>query len=290
MLASCRLCPRECGINRLEGAQGKCRTGRQALVASFGPHFGEESPLVGRNGSGTIFFTYCNLKCRYCQNYTISQSGDGSPVDSRELARMMLSLQRSGCHNINFVSPTHVVPQLLEGLEIAVEAGLSVPLVYNTGGYDSVQTLRMLDGIFDIYMPDMKYCDDETGLRLSGVKRYPERNREAVREMHRQTGDLQIDDNGVAVKGLLVRHLVLPHNLAGTAGVCSFLATEVSRNTYLNIMGQYRPCHEAYQIPELGRPVSGEELARAVRIAHEHGLNRLDRVESRFVAKVLKTL
>ncbi len=288
LLEDCHVCPRRCGVNRLEGEVGKCRTGRQALVSSFGPHFGEEAPLVGSSGSGTIFFTYCNLRCCFCQNYTISQLGEGHVVGSEELAEMMLSLQRRSCHNINFVSPTHVVPQILEALEIAVQAGLSVPLVYNSGGYDSLETLNLLDGIVDIYMPDMKYSDEKTARRFSGIENYPEINRAAVKEMHRQAGDLQLDDHGVATRGLLVRHLVLPHGFAGTAEACRFLSQKVSTNTYLNVMAQYHPCYKALDVPELARPLSGEEFAEAVRIARDRGLHRLDRIESRSFARILR--
>jgi len=288
LLEACRLCPRHCEANRLEGEVGKCRTGRQALVSSFGPHFGEEAPLVGAGGSGTIFFTYCNLRCCFCQNYAISQMGEGHEVASRELAGMMLSLEKRGCHNINFVSPTHVVPQILEALEIAVKDGLSVPLVYNSGGYDSVETLELLDGIVDIYMPDMKYSDEHNARRFSGIENYPEMNRAAVREMHRQVGDLKLDRHGTAVRGLLVRHLVLPHGLAGTDEVCRFLSEEVSTDTYLNVMAQYRPCYRASDFAELTRPPSGEEFAEAVKIARDHGLNRLDRIEPDSFAKAIR--
>ncbi len=232
---------------------------------------------MGRRGSGTIFFTYCNLKCLFCQNYTISQLGEGGAVDGEGLAGMMLSLQASGCHNINLVSPTHVVPYILEALELAVSRGLHLPLVYNSGGYDSLETLKLLDGVIDIYMPDMKYSDDKTAERFSGVKNYPEVNRAAVREMHRQVGDLQIDERGVAQRGLLVRHLVLPGGLAGTEGVVRFLAQEVSANTYLNIMAQYHPCHKAFDTPQLARPINREEFDEAVSLARRQGLSRLDK-------------
>ncbi len=286
LLEDCHLCPRGCGVNRLEGEVGKCRTGRQALVSSFGPHFGEEAPLVGSGGSGTIFFAYCNLRCCFCQNYTISQMGEGSVVTGEELAGMMLSLERRGCHNINFVSPTHVVPQILEALEIAAEAGLSVPLVYNSGGYDSVETLKLLDGVVDVYMPDMKYSGEETAQRFSGIEDYSKTNRAAVKEMHCQVGDLELDDCGVATRGLLVRHLVLPHGLAGTPDICGFLSREVSPDTYLNVMAQYHPCYKAFDVPELARSLSGEEFNEAVRIARHYGLHRLDRVELRSFAKI----
>jgi len=276
MLAECHVCPRHCGVNRLAGESGQCRTTNQAMVSSFGPHFGEEAPLVGRYGSGTIFFTNCNLRCLYCQNYDISQLGEGTTVSSEELAGMMLSLQAKGCHNINLVSPTHVVPFILEALELAASKGLHLPLVYNTGGYDSLETLTLLDGVVDIYMPDMKYSDEKIGEQLSGIKEYPQINKTAVKEMHRQVGDLQIDELGVAQRGLLVRHLVLPNRLAGTEEVVRFLAREVSTNTYLNIMAQYRPCYKAFDLPQLARPVNRQEYAEAMGLAYQQGLYRLD--------------
>ena len=265
-------------MNRLAADVGKCRTPREAMVSSYGPHFGEEAPLVGRHGSGTIFFTNCNLRCLFCQNYSISQLGEGQKVSKEELAYIMLSLQAKGCHNINLVSPTHVVPQVLESLELAVESGLHLPLVYNSGGYDSVETLRILDGIVDIYMPDMKYDDDETARELSGIENYPEINKAAIKEMHRQTGDLEINEEGVAQRGLLVRHLILPHGLAGTKGIVNFLSEEISRNTYVNIMAQYRPCYNAFQIPNLGRRISSTEFREALSLAQEAGLSRLDKI------------
>jgi len=287
ILENCCLCPRRCRVNRLKGELGKCSTGRRALVSSFGPHFGEEVPLVGRGGSGTIFFAFCNLKCCFCQNYSISQLGEGQEVEARELAGMMLSLERRGCHNINFVSPTHVVPQILEALEIAVEAGLSVPLMYNSGGYDAADTLKLLDGVVDIYMPDMKYSDQQNARRFSGIDEYPQMNRAAVKEMHRQVGDLQLDDSGVATRGLLVRHLVLPYGLAGTAEACRFLSREISVNTYLNVMAQYHPCYRAFDVPELARSISGKEFLEAMETARSYGLHRLDRIEPRPFVGVL---
>jgi len=257
------------------------------VVSSHGPHFGEEAPLVGLQGSGTIFFTHCNLRCIFCQNYTISQLGQGRVVSKGELARMMLSLQQQGCHNINLVSPTHVVPQILEALQIAAGLGLSIPLVYNCGGYDSVETLKLLDGIIDIYMPDMKYSDERNARRFSGVKDYPRANREAVKEMHRQVGDLELDERGVAKRGLLVRHLVLPNGIAGTEGVVRFIAREISPNTYLNVMAQYYPCHRAFKIPSLSRPLTKEEFAEAVKLARAYGLERLDGVRPRSLARLL---
>ncbi|MCC6699306.1 MAG: radical SAM protein [Candidatus Hydrogenedentes bacterium] len=275
-LASCDICARACGADRLHGETGSCRTGRHAVVYGFHAHFGEEPPLVGRNGSGTIFISSCNLHCCFCQNWEISARGEGGEVSARELAQMMLALQAQGCHNINFVSPSHVVPQILEALLLAAEAGLRLPLVYNTGGYDSLETLALLDGVIDIYMPDMKYSDEEVGLRFSGVPNYPEVNRAAVKEMHRQAGDLVLNESGIATRGLLVRHLVLPEGLAGTGETVRFLAEEVSKNTYLNIMDQYRPCHEACCLAPINRRITPREYAEAVRLAHEAGLTRLD--------------
>ena len=214
--------------------------------------------------------------------------GEGREVTRDELAKIMLSLERQGCHNINFVSPTHVVPQILEALEIAVAAGLTVPLVYNSGGYDSLDTLEILDGIVDIYMPDMKYSDEKTARRFSGIDNYPEMNRSAIKEMQRQVGDLDIDDYGVATAGLLVRHLVLPHGLAGTTDICSFIGREVSSNTYINVMAQYRPCYKAFDVPELARSLSSEEFADAIRVAQEGGLHRLDRIEARSSARIIR--
>lgn len=277
LLRSCHLCPRHCGANRLKDELGACRTSCEAIISSYGPHFGEESPLVGRHGSGTIFFANCNLRCLFCQNYSVSQLREGKKASKEELASMMLSLQAQGCHNINLVSPTHVIPQILQALEIAMESGLRLPLVYNSGGYDSVETLSMLDGIIDIYMPDMKYSDERVARELSGIEDYPSVNRAAVKEMHRQVGDLKISAEGVAQRGLLVRHLVLPGGLAGTGEAVNFISREISPNTYTNIMAQYHPCYKAYDIPDLARPISTAELQQAVELAHQAGLNRLDK-------------
>lgn len=276
ILANCRLCPRCCEVNRLEGEKGVCQTGREAVVSSSNPHFGEEDPLVGKGGSGTIFLTHCNLLCAFCQNYEISHLGEGVAVGPGDLAEMMLALQGRGCHNINFVTPTHVVPQILEALREAVERGLRVPLVYNCGGYEEVATLRLLEGIVDIYMPDFKFWDPQVAERYCRAPDYPEKARAAVEEMHRQVGDLAVDETGVARRGLLIRHLVMPAGLAGTRDIMRFLAREVSRNTYVNVMSQYRPCGEAYRYPELQRTITVDEYREAVRIAHEEGIHRLD--------------
>ncbi len=278
LLHECRVCPRYCAVNRLAGETGQCNTSFLASVSSYGPHFGEESPLVGSKGSGTIFFTNCNLKCSFCQNYSISQLGHGTEMTCQELARIMLALQAKGCHNINLVSPTHVVPQFLEALNIAIGMGLKLPLVYNSGGYDSTETLKLLDGIIDIYMPDMKYSDKKIAKEFSGVENYPEVNQAAVKEMHRQTGDLQIDNNGIALRGLLIRHLVLPHALAGTKEIVDFISREISKNSYINIMAQYHPCYKASQIPQLSRSLIGRELDEALKLALHAGLSRLDKV------------
>ena len=284
ILTECKLCPHQCRIDRLSGQTGKCRTAYEVIVSSYGPHFGEESPLVGRHGSGTVFFTNCNLKCAFCQNYPISQLGHGEVVSKDGIAHMMLSLQNRGCHNINLVTPTHVVPQILEALEIAIDSGLNIPIVYNCGGYESIDTLKLLDGVVDIYMPDMKYSDGQNSGKFSGVEDYPEVNRAAVREMHRQVGDLQIDEHGIAKRGLLVRHLVLPNGLAGTEAVLRFIAKEISQNTYLNIMDQYHPEHRALEFPELSRPLQLPEFVEAVRLASKFGLARLDKVRARSLA------
>ena len=285
MLRECRLCPHCCRVNRLKGATGLCRTASEAIVSSYGPHFGEEKPLIGIHGSGTIFFSYCNLRCIFCQNYIISQQGEGEPVDAKVLAGMMLSLEKRGCHNINLVTPTHVVPQILSALVLAAADGLSIPLVYNCGGYESVETLKLLDGVVDIYMPDMKYSDESHGRAFSGAKNYPEVNRKMVKEMHRQVGDLQLDGRGIATKGLLVRHLVMPNSIAGTKGVVEFLATEISKDTYLNVMDQYRLAHRAHEIPRIARSLQKEEFLDAVNIALGCGLERLDGANSRSFVK-----
>jgi putative pyruvate formate lyase activating enzyme len=285
ILEDCQLCPHRCRPDRLKGATGLCRTASEAIVSSYSPHFGEERPLVGTHGSGTIFFSYCNLRCIFCQNHTISQQGEGEPADARVLAGIMLSLEKRGCHNINLVTPTHVVPQILSALVIAAGNGLSIPLVYNCGGYESVETLKLLDGVIDIYMPDMKYSDEPHGRAFSGAKNYPDVNRKAVKEMHHQVGDLQLDGRGVATKGLLVRHLVLPNGIAGTKGVAAFLAAEISKDTYLNVMDQYRPAHRAHEIPRIARPLNKDEYLEAVNIALECGLTRLDGIDSCSFAK-----
>lgn len=278
VLRECVLCPRKCRVNRLQGERGVCRAGSLPFVSSSGPHFGEERPLVGRRGSGTIFLTWCNLECVFCQNCDISRLGSGEEVTVEELGRMMVSLSLRGCHNINFVTPTHQIPQIVAALPYAVRHGLSVPLVYNCGGYESVETLKFLDGVFDIYMPDFKYGDDEAAQKYSGAPGYVEAAKAALREMHRQTGNLTLDETGVAVRGLLVRHLVLPDGLAATGEVMKFISREISPDTYVNIMGQYRPACRASGHPPLNRPITSSEYREAVAAALEEGLKRLDGV------------
>jgi putative pyruvate formate lyase activating enzyme len=274
-LQDCDLCARYCHIDRLRTIQGAvCRTGERAVVYSYGPHHGEEDVLRGWNGSGTIFFSSCNLRCEFCQNWEISQKRAGREVTAEELAAMMLDLQAQGCHNINLVSPSHVVAQILEATLIAAGHGLKVPLVYNTGGYDSPEALALLDGVIDIYMPDMKYSDSAIAHHYSHVRNYWEVNQAAVREMHSQVSDLQLDKNGLAYRGLLVRHLILPNGLAGTEKVLEFIACEISTNTYLNLMDQYYPCYRASEIPELSRPVNATEYQEALDIARRLGLTR----------------
>jgi putative pyruvate formate lyase activating enzyme len=276
ILRDCTLCPRHCHVNRLEGERGVCRVGRLPMVSSFSPHFGEERPLVGRRGSGTIFLTWCNLRCVFCQNYDISHLGTGEEVAVEELGEMMLSLWRQGCHNINFVTPSHQVAQILAALPYAVEKGLDVPLVYNCGGYEEVVTLRLLEGIFDIYMPDFKYGESEIAQRYSGAPRYVETAKAALREMHRQVGTLMLDERGIAVRGVLIRHLVLPDGLAGTRQVMRFIASELSPDTYVNIMDQYHPCFKAVDHHPLNRRITTEEFNEAMAIAREEGLRRLE--------------
>lgn len=273
ILEECTLCPRRCRVNRIKGEQGRCRSGLLPKVSSYHPHFGEEAPLVGKFGSGTIFLTNCNLGCIFCQNYDISHLGYGKEVKEEELGEMMLYLQKRGCHNINFVTPTHFVPQILKGLIYAIEGGLNIPLVYNTGGYDSIDTLKLTEGIFDIYMPDMKYGDEGAAERYSKAKDYPKCNFEAVKEMWNQVGDLELDESSIAKRGLLVRHLVLPYNIAKIENIVTFLAS-LSLDTYLNVMAQYRPVYKAFDYISLSRPITQTEYYEACKIAENHQLYR----------------
>lgn len=276
LLRDCRLCPRACQVDRLSDEQGICRTGARAGVASFHAHFGEEAPLVGSAGSGTIFFSSCNLFCSFCQNFDISHLREGNEAEPHRLAAMMLRLMLLGCHNINFVTPSHVVPQILQALVIAVGQGLNIPLVYNSGGYDSVDTIRLLDGVFDIYLPDFKFWEERWATRFCRAPDYRERAKAAIREMHRQVGDLVVDRAGIAVRGLLVRHLVMPDGLAGTSEIMAFLAREISADTYVNIMAQYHPCGQAAADPTINRRITHAEYTAAVSDAVAAGIRRLD--------------
>jgi putative pyruvate formate lyase activating enzyme len=279
LMERCNICPRKCGINRLKGQVGFCKAGRLPMVSSFHAHFGEEPPISGRNGSGTIFFTHCSLRCVFCQNYPISQLGQGKDSNAEKLADMMLKLQADGCHNINFVTPTHYMPQILEAVFIAKEKGLGIPLVYNCGGYESIKALDILDGIIDIYMPDMKYSDDASAKKYSNASDYFEINKIAVKEMYAQVGDLKIE-RGIAKKGILIRHLILPENLAGSQKIFEFIATGLSPHTYVNIMAQYYPCYlvgnrhacSLQKFPEIDRKITAREYIEAIRLAEIAGL------------------
>ncbi|HET6442948.1 MAG TPA: radical SAM protein [candidate division Zixibacteria bacterium] len=277
-LADCRVCPRDCAVDRLADERSVCKTGRNALVSSCFPHFGEENCLRGVRGSGTIFFSMCNLRCVFCQNYDISQARAGVEVHPETLAQMMLELQEAGCHNINFVTPEHVVPQMLEALALAIEHGLRLPVVYNTSAYDSLHSLRLLDGIVDIYMPDFKFWDSRLSLRYLKAKDYPQAARQAFKEMHRQVGPLKMDENGIAKRGLLVRHLVMPGDTAQTGEVMRFLAEELSPATFVNLMAQYHPAHKVTKdkYEEINRRVTREEMGQAYDDARGAGLWRFD--------------
>ena len=274
LLVECRICPNECKAKRTEGETGECHSKVEVYISSVGPHFGEEPPLVGTNGSGTIFFTNCNLDCQFCQNYDISHLGMGEKASKSDLARSMLQLQHIGCHNINLVTPTHFSPQIVDELVLAIEKGLELPIVYNCGGYESVETLKLLEDIVDIYMPDIKYSIDENALKYSGVQNYWETVKLTVKEMHQQVGDLKLSKRGIAQRGLLVRHLVLPNDIAGSKAVVDFVADEISTDTYLNIMDQYRPAYHANIYPELNRRITPSEYKDVIDYAHNKGLNR----------------
>jgi len=284
LMEDCAICPRECHVNRLRGETGFCETGRKAKVSGYNAHFGEEAPLVGSHGSGTIFISSCNLLCRFCQNYDISHLKEGVEVEPEYLAAIMMQLAERGCHNINFVTPTHVLPQMLEALLHAVEAGLKIPLVYNSSGYDKKETIELLDGIFDIYMPDFKFWDKEWSERYCQAPDYREIATEAIKEMHRQVGDLIINDQGIAIRGLLIRHLVMPDNIGGTDNIFDFIAKEISPNTYVNVMNQYRPCGDIHDDEFINRRLAAREFKDAMDTAKRAGLKRLDpRDRTRFV-------
>lgn len=275
-LSRCVLCPKACGVDRAGGRRGFCRAGAKARVSSYGPHFGEEEPLVGRGGSGTVFFSWCNLRCVFCQNYDISHLGHGDDVDTPRLAEIMLELQAMGCENINFVTPTHFVPQMLAALAEAAPRGLRLPLVYNCGSYECTETLALLDGVIDIYLPDTKYSDPETARKYSGIEDYPKAMFASLKEMHRQVGDLVTGPGGAARRGLMIRHLIMPGGLAGTADVLRFVAEELSKDTYINLMSQYYPAFQAKQHPELARKPARHELDEARDLARRLGLTRVE--------------
>ena len=273
----CRLCPRQCGVNRLDGEKGFCRAPSNVMVYVAQPHFGEEISLVGRHGSGTIFFSNCNLRCVFCQNWPIAIRGEGSEIADEDLAKLMLSLQQVGCHNINLVTPTHVMPHILSATRIAYKKGLRIPLVYNTSGYERVEIIKMLDGIVDIYLPDIKYMDGEMAAKYSSDARdYPEMATASVLEMNWQVGSHQVDQRGVARRGLMIRHLVMPNRVAGTKKFVRWVAENLAQPTYVNIMAQYHVDYRAYEYPEIARGITAQEFLEAMHWAEIHGLTDLD--------------
>jgi putative pyruvate formate lyase activating enzyme len=274
LLESCRVCPRRCGVNRLKGELGFCGVGRNAKVASYNVHTGEEPPISGTQGSGTIFFSGCNMRCLYCQNFPISQLRNGREVTAQELANMMLDLQTKGCHNVNLVTPTHFVPQILEGLSCAWQRGFDLPLVYNTSGYDSLESLRLLDGIIEVYLPDMRYSDNETAERFSSAEDYVEVNRKAIKEMFEQVGNLVTDRSGIARRGLIIRHLILPNKLTGSKETFQFVRREVSGEACVSLMGQYFPSFRAEECVSINRKITPEEYESTVESFFESGLSR----------------
>jgi len=274
ILQSCTLCPRECQVNRLDGELGVCGAGDTLVVSSVFPHFGEEPPLVGQSGSGTIFLTHCNLRCAFCQNYDISHRGEGSETSLQQMARYMVALQKRGCHNINFVTPTHFSPQLIAALPAAIDMGLRLPLVYNCGGYESLEVIKLLENIVDVYMPDAKFAESEVARKFCDAPDYPEVCQGVLKEMHRQVGVLQTNRSGVAERGVLIRHLVMPEGLAGTEQIMKFIAEELSIDSYVNIMIQYYPQYKAGEYPELRRRITPEEFQDALAIARSFGLHR----------------
>ena len=273
-LEKCEICPRRCGVNRLNNETGFCGMGAEVMISSFGPHFGEEAVLVGRGGSGTIFLTGCNLGCMFCQNYDISHLKQGRKINMIELVNIMLTLQKMSCHNINFVTPTHFTPQIMKAIYLARKKGLSVPTVYNCGGYELVEALKLLEGFIDIYMPDAKYAEPDAAKELCDAPDYPDIIKQALTEMHRQVGDLAVDGKGIARKGLLIRHLVMPGNLSGTEQTMDFIAKEISTDSYVNIMDQYRPMYKAVSNKKINRYITPEEYKQAVSAAKQKGLHR----------------
>lgn len=278
ILKKCRLCPRQCGVNRLEGQVGFCRSPEKVMVYSFNPHFGEELPLVGKHGSGTIFFSNCNLRCVFCQNWPIAHLGYGKEITNEELADIMMLLQQKGCHNINLVTPTHVMPYILDAVRIAMKKGLRLPLCYNTSGYERVEIIKLLDGIVDIYLPDMKFMSGQEAeqYNLAAAYDYPARAQESIIEMHRQVGDLVTDEHGIALRGLMVRHLVMPNRVAGTQEFVQWVAENLSEDTYVNIMSQYRVEFKAFEYKNIARAITSQEFVEAIEWAKEAGMTNLD--------------
>ncbi len=272
LLNPCRLCPRKCMVDRTAGKTGRCRTGLDVYISSYNIHNGEEPPISGFSGSGTIFFTNCALSCVFCQNYPISQLGHGNKVSVERLSQIMLELEERGAHNINLVTPTHVAAQAVEALALARQAGLKIPLVYNSSGYESVETLKLLEGIVDIYMPDAKYSDPAKSLEYSGAGDYWEANKAALKEMYRQVGNLVMDKNGLATKGLIIRHLVLPNDISGVREVLKFIAEGISKDVYISLMSQYHPAHMSHKYPELSKKISKKEYDKALNILNNLGL------------------
>jgi len=282
-LHNCKLCPRECGVDRHISKKGVCKTGFMARVVTYLPHFGEEVSLRGSKGSGTIFFAFCSLLCNFCRNYHITHKTAGKEVSDNELAEMMISLQNKGCHNINFVTPSHVVPQILSALKIAIAKGLKIPLVYDTSAYDSIKALKLLEDVVDIYMPDFKFWDPETAKLTCNAKDYPEVARNSIIEMHRQVGDLVINEDGLAERGLLIRHLVLPRGLADTSRIMKFIVNKISPKSYVDIMPQYKPCGKSFKIPAFAVPIQKKEFEAAIKDAEEAGITRLEEQKTDFL-------
>ena len=273
----CQLCPRRCGVNRQKGEKGLCRAPVKPVVFNYHPHFGEEMSLVGHHGSGTIFFSNCNLRCIFCQNWPISHEGRGNEVQDEDLADIMIKIQNMGCHNINLVTPTHVMPNILNATRIALKKGLRIPLVYNTSGYELLDILKILDGIVDIYLPDMKYLDSDMATKYSaGASDYPEVTKKAIIEMHRQVGVLKLDPQGIALRGVMIRHLVMPNRVSGTEKFVRWVAEALPKNTYVNIMAQYRVEYKAYEYPEIARGITVQEFTEAMDWTRKYGLTNLD--------------
>ncbi len=273
LLESCVICPRKCKVNRLKGEKGFCKTALLPKVFSYTQHHGEEPPISGQNGSGTIFFSECNMRCIYCQNFKFSQSGLGREIQIEELATYMLKLQEMKCHNINFVTPTHIMPQILKALHIAISKGLRIPLCYNTSGYELPEMIKLLDGIVDIYLPDMRYSDNKSAIKYSSAPDYPLYNRESIKDIHRQVGIAQIDEDGIIKRGMIIRHLVLPNGISGTDKIMKFIAEELSQETYISLMSQYFPCHKVKKIDPISRRITLEEYEEAQEIMKKYGLH-----------------